>query len=122
MDVYIYCADIYCEDCGEAAKRLILRTAKAPADTGDSDDYPQGPYSDGGGEADTPQHCGDCGVFLGNELTGDGEDYVTAAIREAYSEAEAGLPLNRELYPLDLGPVIKEWEDFYDYLLANEED
>ena len=42
----------------------------------DSDDYPKGPDGDGGGEADSPQHCGMCGLFLNNPLTDDGREYV----------------------------------------------
>ena len=94
MDAYIYQADLLCEDC---ANDIIGELkAKGVEDTGDSDDYPQGPYADGGGEADSPQHCGyfaDCinaesfpdrekrvGIFLENPLTQDGMDYVRTAI------------------------------------------
>jgi len=45
----------------------------------DSGDYPKGPIDSGGGEADSPQHCGHCGVFLDNPLTGDGDEYVAQA-------------------------------------------
>ncbi|KKL11925.1 hypothetical protein LCGC14_2540860, partial [marine sediment metagenome] len=38
------------------------------------------PYLDGGGEADTPQHCDHCSVFLENPLTGDGYAYVIEAL------------------------------------------
>lgn len=91
MDVYVYCADIYCEDCGLAIKAELKKTD----DTGDSGDYPQGPYSDGGGESDCPQHCGDCHTFLENPLTSDGYDYVR--------EAAAGG-----------GICVKTWLDYYD--------
>lgn len=33
-------------------------------------------YCNGGGEADSPQHCASCGAFLENPLTGDGYAYV----------------------------------------------
>lgn len=78
MDAYIFQADIYCEDC--AAHLKLDRREYEGAE--DSDAYPQGPYGEGGGEADTPQHCGGCGTFLDNPLTGDGETYV----RDAFSE------------------------------------
>ena len=71
MDAWIFQADVYCDDC---ARELIAECKGS--DTGDSDDYPQGPYPDGGGEADCPQHCGSCGVFLENPLTGEGYEYV----------------------------------------------
>jgi hypothetical protein len=70
MDAYIYCADIYCDDCARAIR------IDCAEDSGDSDGYPQGPYSDGGGEADGPQCCGACGEFLENPLTGDGYQYL----------------------------------------------
>jgi hypothetical protein len=84
MDAYVYAADLYCEDCGRAIQK------KLPEDTGDSDSYPQGPYPDGGGESDGPQHCGmgdgcpnamtlegvKIGVWLGNPLTSDGVEYM----------------------------------------------
>jgi hypothetical protein len=81
MKAYIYQADIYCEDCGQAIKTELDKAGKTPADpddeyTFDSDEYPKGPYSDGGGEADSPQHCADCHTFLENPLTSDGREYV----------------------------------------------
>jgi len=101
MQAYIYCADIYCEDCGEKIREDIDREGLAPADPDDetsydSDEYPKGPYPDGGGEADCPQHCGsgeNCinaielsdghkiGAFLENPLTSDGVKYVQEAIQ-----------------------------------------
>ena len=99
MQVYIYKANIYCEDCAfdhdsclyikwfgetqatiekDVSQRLI-------ADTGDSDNFPQGPYANGGGESDTPQHCATCGLFLENPLTSNGYDYVKQAIHDLAS-------------------------------------
>lgn len=74
MRVYVYQAALLCEDCGELVKQSLLHD-----EFGDSDYYPQGPYSDGGGAADTPQHCDHCERFLENPLTDDGRDYVRAA-------------------------------------------
>jgi hypothetical protein len=120
MDTYIYQADIYCEDCGQAiidrlraeardkASLQVQATATAlesqygidpdkfpkffdmleraafrqlACDTSDessydSDEWPKGPYGNGGGESDCPQHCGDCHEFLENPLTPDGYQYV----------------------------------------------
>jgi hypothetical protein len=94
MDVYVFNADIYCADCGremidECRERGIV-------DDGDSDQFPQGPYPNGGGESDTPQHCGECGVFLRNPLTSDGADHV------------------REQHAVHPSKVTREWLDFYD--------
>jgi len=102
MEVYIYSADIYCEDCGEAICEQITREGFTPADPDDersydSDEYPKGPYPGGGGEADSPRHCGsgpDCvnalelsdgckvGAWLENELTTEGIEYVRGSIQE----------------------------------------
>ena len=86
MNAYVYRADLHCAPCGERIMTYL------EIDSGDSDDYPQGPYPNGGGEADTPQHCGTCGVFLENPLTDDGVEYV----REASD-----------------GPVVELWREFY---------
>lgn len=101
MRVFIYCADIYCEDCGRQIRRDI-KESTSPTDLDliereDSDSWPQGPYPDGGGEADCPQHCGshgEClnaitledgtkiGAMLDNPLTIHGIEYVKEAIKE----------------------------------------
>lgn len=86
MRAYIYQADIYCEPC---IKIMLEGLGLEPADdTGDSDDYPQGPYADGGGEADCPQHCGGCGEFLENPLTDDGRAYVLESVRAGEAPEE----------------------------------
>lgn len=74
MKAYVYKAALCCEDC---ARQIMtgLQQPAPPFDT-DSDSYPQGPLCDGGGEADTPQHCDRCGEFLENTLTPDGDSYV----------------------------------------------
>jgi hypothetical protein len=99
MNAYIYCADIYCQQCGEQAKRALDGTGVK--DNGDSNRYPQGPYPDGGGEADTPQHCGDCLEFLENPLTGDGYNYVADRFDE-YRERGRGSK-----------PTLEVWAEFY---------
>jgi hypothetical protein len=58
--MYIYCADTYCDSCGEEIV-ANLRAIDRP-DTGDSDDFPQ---SAPDGEAtDSPSHCGSYGACL----------------------------------------------------------
>jgi len=49
----------------------------------DSNEYPKGPYEYGGGEADYPQHCDGCGLFLENSLTEDGVYYVLRVLNRA---------------------------------------
>jgi hypothetical protein len=84
----------------DALEKVIIRS-KIPAvndqSSYDSDEYPKGPYPDGGGEADTPQHCDHCHCFLENPLTSDGYDYV----REKQNA---------------------EWDSFYDIDRDEEED
>lgn len=110
MDVYVFQAALYCSDCGE---RLIDELLAAGAeDTGDADDFPQGPYADGGGEADSPQHCDagpDClaaeehdgrrvGAFLENPLTHEGLEALTRALLEPGGAED---------------PIVRAWADFY---------
>jgi len=122
MLVYIYAADIYCEQCGEAIRERITHEGFAPAEPDDewsydSDEFPKGPYPDGGGEADCPQHCGagpEChnaiefpdgckvGAWLENELTADGVEYVREAIREGGEVAEMWADFYRD-YDLKVG-------------------
>jgi len=96
---FIFCADIYCNDCGEAIRRRLTDDGKAPADptdewSYDSDEFPKCVDSDS--EADSPQHCGandNCinaieiegGKigFLFGELTSDGVTYVEETIEDA---------------------------------------
>lgn len=66
-----------------------LRLYMEPRDTGDSDDYPQGPYPDGGGETDTPAHCDGCHMPLGAPLTSDGVAYVLEHLRDTLREGRA---------------------------------
>lgn len=87
MDVYIFQADIYCDDCGRDIQ-AGLEKAVPLDERDDSDRYPQGPYGDGGGEADCPQHCGACRTFLYNPLTGDGEKYVVEKVRSGEGDTE----------------------------------
>ena len=99
MDVYVYNAALYCQACGEYhVNRLRFRNVE---DSGDSNQFPQGPYDDGGGEADCPQHCDSCGRFLENPLTSDGWTYVREALEE-YDKDGRGNP-----------SVLFEWEEFY---------
>lgn len=101
MNAYLYKADLHCEECGNSIKGILDCRDKAPADptdenTFDSDDYLKGPYPNGGGESDSPQHCGTCGLFLENPLTTDGNNYVLECSHN--------------------GGVPESWADFYDYL------
>jgi len=104
-EAYVYKADLICKECGDKVKAELTAQGKAPADPSnersfDSDQFPKGPYPEGGGEADSPHHCGMCEKFLANPLTSDGEKYVLEAAQEG------GIPL--------------EWQDEYSYLFGPE--
>ena len=106
MNVYIYQAALYCEHCGNEIRQSLTDEGKAPANpddesTYDSDDFPKGPYSDGGGEADCPQHCDGCNCHLDNPLTGDGELYVTEQILEYLTTGDK------------CESTIEQWRNFY---------
>jgi len=90
MKVYMYRAALYCEACGQAIREQLDKDDKRPEQhtdetTYDSDDYPKGPYKDGGGKADCFQHCDACHVFLANPLTEDGIQYTLTALAEYMS-------------------------------------
>lgn len=97
MNVYVYQAALLCELCGEDA-RAVLECPGVVDDetTYDSDQYPKGPYPDGGGEADSPQHCDACDLFLENALTAEGEAYLLEVVAETR-----------------VGPCVEEWCSFY---------
>lgn len=92
MNAYLYRGVWLCERCAKEVKAVLSKND-------DSDFYPVGPFSDGGGEADAPQHCDKCDLFLENPLTDEGIEYV----REALADGE--------------GACLAEWEEFYKHEL-----
>jgi len=110
MDAYIYQAALLCEDCGKDVRETLSREGKAPSDPDDegsydSDEFPKGPYPQGGGEADSPQSCDSCGLFLENPLTRDGVNYVLDLILDHFTKGRG----SKE--------VLGEWIGFYDISL-----
>jgi len=125
MDAYIYQAALFCEQCIAAIKETrkdhcgtcggfhaVIDSMDCRGfnqETGepryenlyDSDDYPKGPYSDGGGEADSPQHCDSCGTFLENPLTPDGAQYVRELVVQDRASGKGD------------GVAAVLWADFY---------
>ena len=109
MRAYAYRSALYCEPCGLA---IIAREFPAwpngedpQYDTGDSNDYPQGPYADGGGEADSPHHCDACMALLENPLTDDGMAYVRNVVAvETERCGKLGRPVSE---------LVAEWSAFY---------
>lgn len=102
-NAYIFHAALWCGRCIAAFKAENVKPAhvdESDESSYDSAEWPKGPYGEGGGEADCPQHCDGCGEFLENLLTPDGERYVVDAIRDG-SGAE---------------DVLQVWRSAYDYL------
>lgn len=82
MQVYIYQAALYCEECGEQICEELDAEGKRPADVEneasyDSDEYPKGPMDEG--ESDSPSFCDDCGCFLETSLT----EYGVKSVRNS---------------------------------------
>jgi hypothetical protein len=115
-DVYAYQGALLCDDCAGRVVEQLRRDGTG--DDGDSDTYPQGPCTDGGGEADSPQHCaagaacstgivipGDLkvGCPLGNPLTEDGRKYVIESVASGI--------LARETHKRAMGRL---WRHLYD--------
>lgn len=106
MDAFIFNAALYCENCGNEIRARITAANNAPADPDDeesydSGDFPKGPYTDGGGESDAPEHCDSCKVFLENPLTRDGVSYVQGKIKEHFTSGRGS------------AEVLKVWAEFY---------
>jgi hypothetical protein len=81
MDAYMYQAELYCPECADKIKERLDAEGARPNDPADessfdSDDYPKGPYADGGGESDSPENCAGCHIWLENPLTDDGVEHV----------------------------------------------
>lgn len=82
MNAYVFRAAMWCEECALNERAELDAQGFVVDECTDSDDYPQGPYADGGGEADCPQHCDWCGAFLENPLTEEGLEYVARACED----------------------------------------
>ena len=98
MNVYIFQAALYCEGCSQTIQGNMQKPQGEDGQDYDSNDYPVGPYPDGGGESDSPAHCNSCGTFLENPLTQDGQEYVKTYCRKSRSK------------------YAKEYRKFYAYL------
>ena len=115
-EVYMFQGALLCENCGLDVQDNLRKKGKAPEDEDDeesfdSDDFPKGPFGDGGGEADTIHHCDsneEClnaiklpcgskiGAWLGNSLTSEGDEWLAKSIRESIFKDDAhGRQVNR---------------------------
>ena len=98
MYVYVYRSDFLCDRCGESVRQAIPCPGN-PNDeySYDSDDWPKGPFPNGGGEADCPQHCSRCEIFLENPLTTGGYKYLKSVLDSSEGNSV----------------VLTLWSDFY---------
>jgi hypothetical protein len=123
-DVYIYQAALVCSDCGDAIASELRREGTEDNDDWtaghESDPFPQGPYGNGGGEADSAQFCDrvrhcvnaveivsshKIGCPLGNPLTRDGAEALCESIRrQILAPTKQGRLLGRLL--------CKVWHDY----------
>ena len=87
MHVYVFNAALLCEGCGDKVRAERVRPGHV-------------------NEADTPQHCEGCGVFLENPLTSDGRAYVLDSITRLH-RGEGGSRA-----------VLKTWAAFYGFNLS----
>ena len=119
MNVYEYRAALYCEPCADKVKRRIapkfgfrrLKSSGVPNPPWlTSHHWPQGPYPGGGGEADTPQHCDSCSVFLENSLTRHGHSYVE---REVAFAVGFNVPAENDPEVLAWTATTRQWSSFY---------
>jgi uncharacterized Zn finger protein len=95
MKAFVYQADIYCENCAHALNLPIAEEGDTNVVAVEIDMDVE--------EWDYPVHCTNCGLFLENRLTSEGERYVLSKVRQAL---ETG----------NITPVIEEWMIFYSYL------
>ena len=75
MKIYMFDGDVYCKPCGEAIAATLPDPDAWEREHPDSNSYPIA-YDSSEGEADSPEHCGKCSLFLERNLTEDGVRYV----------------------------------------------
>lgn len=121
MNAYMFNAALLCEACAKRIRAEIEAETGASAqllETGtDSESYPQGPYANGGGEADCPQSCDQCGLFLENTLTPDGDAWLRERCRPYQAPDDDGdvapWPLIADRAEDDGQGALAEWIRFY---------
>ena len=99
MKIYIFNGDIYCKPCGEGIAAALPNPDAWEIDHPDSTIYPVA-FDSSEGETDSPDHCGECNLFLERRLTEDGILYVQMEMALDNSDGT--------------NDIINEWADFYD--------
>lgn len=90
MQTYAYRAAFYCAACASDLKVDLHNEGKEPppksAARADSECWPQA--ESGSGEADTPNHCDKCKVWLENPLTSVGRKRLATTLIDAFDKCE----------------------------------
>jgi len=116
MDAFIFQAALICSDCCNDFKANHEKpdhVDESDEYSYDSDEWPKGPYAYGGGEADTPQHCDHCGVFLENSLTPDGDTWLREQAEPYETESDMSWDEIAANAENNGQPVLGEWIRFY---------
>ena len=123
----IYQTEMWCDSCADKIRKRILDDhAVGPNpcnivdeglvalpgrgyffDPDDEQDYDSGDFPkhcSGSSESDRPEHCFGCGVFLENDLTSDGAEYVRSAVRADLLSGRTN------------SIAVTEWLPFYSYI------
>ena len=100
MTIYMFQADVYCKPCGEAIAATLPDPDAWEREHPDSNSYPIA-YDSSEGEADSPEHCDKCSLFLERNLTEYGGRYVKEIVAEDLSTEDK------------IVGIVKEWIDFY---------
>ena len=100
MTIYMFQADVYCKPCGEAIAATLPDPDAWEREHPDSNSYPIA-YDSSEGEADSPEHCDKCSLFLERNLTEYGVRYVKEIVAEDLSTEDK------------IVGIVKEWIDFY---------
>lgn len=109
MNVYMYAADLWCEECAAAIQDRL--DGEGAEDTGDSGDYPQD-VSHLDSASDSPDNCGGCHRPLENPLTAEGIEYVVEHVRERLAEGVAPGDWRWEegyYKGMDRNAVLRDW-------------
>lgn len=99
---YGYDAALHCPDCADAAG--MLKEGAVDAQGGEA--FAVFDQTD---EADCPQHCDECHVFLYNSLTDEGVKYVVESLHNLEWEKRTESNLG----------VVREWADYYDHYIED---
>jgi hypothetical protein len=117
MRIYMFEADLFCHPCGEAIAATLPAPDEWEREHPDSDSHPVA-YDSSEGQSDTPDHCGQCNLFLERNLTEDGIEYVRDCVAEDLCTEVEILGIVRQwvdFYGIDIGDCVDEdvkfWRD-----------